>query len=143
MRIAASIVLAFTLLGCDDSRDEPEPTTATTVSPSTTVPETTDESSSSDGGSSSSGDAPWEPQPYGPCEYDAACHCDDDTCVAPCSVDTDCPGSNARCLDDGCYLQCFGAASCAAVFPDPAPNGQTFQCRAHSIETELQVCQWD
>lgn len=145
-RIATAALLL--LLACDESEpNEPLTTDATTMS--TTAVATTasaEESSSSSGdaeSSSSTEPAPWEPQPYGPCEYDAACHCENDTCVAACDVDADCSGS-AICIEHGCYIECGLDSQCKDLFPNAAPNGLEFTCRSFpSLDVAWDVCLWE
>lgn len=140
----AQLLVCLMVVACDDSGDEPEFTTAaTTMSTSTTsATETPDESSSGDE-SSSSGVEPWEPMPYGPCEYDPSCHCDLNTCVSPCEVDAECPGEHTQCIDGGCYINCGAAGfACGQLFPDPAPNGQIFTCGHLNGIDPTKVCHW-
>lgn len=138
------ILAALTMFACDSERDDIETTTSATAVPATTATtEPADDSSSSDGSSESSGEAPWEPMPYGPCEYDPGCDCDNKTCADACEADADCPGSNAKCIDNACFIDCtiFGEA-CGQAFPEPAPNGDVFQCGNLNGVDPTKVCHW-
>lgn len=147
MQIALKLTLALMLAAaCDDAEAPDFTTAATTMSTSTaSTTEAPDESSSEDSGeSSSSGEVSWEPMPYGPCEYDPSCHCDVKTCVSPCSVDSECPGSYSQCIDGGCYINCgaIGEFACDELFPDAAPNGEAFQCGNLNGIDPIKICRW-